>query len=320
MLRCIQRPVSPLSNLARMIAIRWTDHTICSSCRGRGLTRAPAIYPYGPVPVDAGGSMSVRSLRAPFQDDNIYGTSKSGGCFYQTGRYLRQLSPASRLVTAVVIVAFVIIGIAGGERSEATATPGGTSVAAATQTKLLGLLRGASPSVSGTTTGAPTAIPPAPPTAVVVTTVPATPRPTSVRTPTSTAAAACAPTDQDQYVYSPDRLVVEAGCIHVTGVVEAVRTEADGDFHILLALDPAYAHLLTPANQGEELGDLVVEPICVGAVSQTSAMAACASDPDPLRPPYPGVGDKIWMEGRFVFDLDHGGWAELHPLYRWGFE
>jgi hypothetical protein len=151
-----------------------------------------------------------------------------------------------------------------------------------------------------------------------------TPQPT-ITPPTSKPApratplpAACTPTDQDQYVYHPYRLQVEAACIHVTGVIQAVRREADGDFHILLALDPQYAYLLTPANQGVELGDLVVEPICVKSVTQTDAIAVCAADPDPLPSPYPTVGERVWMEGRYVFDLDHSGWAELHPLYRWG--
>jgi hypothetical protein len=129
---------------------------------------------------------------------------------------------------------------------------------------------------------------------------------------------ACRPTDQDQYVYNPYRLGVQAPCIRVTGIVQAVRREADGDFHILLALDAKYRYLLRPANQGEELGDLVVEPVCVRTVTQLDAEAICASDPDALPPPYPVVGERIWMEGRYVFDLDHGGWAELHPLYRWG--
>lgn len=129
---------------------------------------------------------------------------------------------------------------------------------------------------------------------------------------------ACIATDQDQYVYHPYRLKVGAACIRVTGVVQAVRHEADGDFHILLAVDAQYNSLLAPANQGVELGDLVVEPICVHGVAQTDAIAVCAADPDPLPPPYPIVGDRVWMEGRYVFDLDHGGWAELHPLYRWG--
>jgi hypothetical protein len=156
---------------------------------------------------------------------------------------------------------------------------------------------------------------------------PRTPKPTSRPTPRPTARpttrpttrpSACTPTDQDRYVYNPSRLAVQAACIRVTGTVEAIRHEADGDLHILLALYPAYAHLLRPANQGEELGDLVVEPVCVRSVSQTDAIALCRSDPDPFPGPFPFVGEAIWMEGRYVFDLEHGGWAELHPLYRWG--
>jgi len=67
---------------------------------------------------------------------------------------------------------------------------------------------------------------------------------------------ACQPTDQDGYVYNPGRLEVVVPCLYVTGIVAAVRTEADGDLHILLDVDPPYAYLLRPANQGEELGDL----------------------------------------------------------------
>jgi hypothetical protein len=149
--------------------------------------------------------------------------------------------------------------------------------------------------------------------------------PTTSPTPPSLGASAsprgvapsCAATDQDQYVYNPDRLRVQSSCIRVTGAVAAIRTEADGDLHILLALDPTYADLLMPANQGVELGDLVVEPVCVRAVTQADAVASCAADPDPLTS-LPVVGLHVWMEGRYVFDEDHGGWAELHPLFRWG--
>jgi hypothetical protein len=145
---------------------------------------------------------------------------------------------------------------------------------------------------------------------------PATSRPRA--TPTSPPLAkTCSPTDQLADVYHPDRLQVVARCLRVSGIVEAVRTEADGDRHVLLALDPPFRHLLRPANQGEELGDLVVEPVCVGRVTQADAIATCAADRDPIRT-LPTVGMHIWMEGRYVFDLDHGGWAELHPLYRWG--
>ena len=132
-----------------------------------------------------------------------------------------------------------------------------------------------------------------------------------------TSPATCAPTDKDQYVYHPQRLEVSQACIRVTGVVAEIRTEADGDLHILLGLDAPFAHLLTLANQGVERGDLVIEPICVRPVTQLDAMAACRADPDPLTV-LPRQGDYVWMEGRYVFDLQHGGWAELHPLYRWG--
>lgn len=133
----------------------------------------------------------------------------------------------------------------------------------------------------------------------------------------SGATVACSPTDQDRYVYDPGRLTVKARCLRVSGVIDAVRQEADGDLHILLRLDAAYRRYLTPANQGEELGDLVVEPVCVHPVTQADAIAACAADPDPLQD-LPHTGMRVWMEGRWVLDTDHGDWAELHPLYRWG--
>jgi hypothetical protein len=137
-------------------------------------------------------------------------------------------------------------------------------------------------------------------------------------TPAPSPSVACASTDQDAYVYHPARLAVLAACIRVEGLVDAVRLEADGDLHILVRLDPAFESVLRPANQGVELGDLVIEPVCVEPVTQADAVAVCADDRDPLALPYPVVGEAIWLEGRYVLDLEHGGWAELHPLYRWG--
>jgi hypothetical protein len=127
----------------------------------------------------------------------------------------------------------------------------------------------------------------------------------------------CSPTDQDRYVYNPSRLSVLAGCIRVSGTVAIIRHEADGDLHVLLAVDPAFRDLLRPSNAGEELGDLVVEPVCVRAVTQADAKATCSKDHDPLTT-LPSVGTHVWMEGRYVLDTEHGNWAELHPLYRWG--
>lgn len=151
---------------------------------------------------------------------------------------------------------------------------------------------------------------------------------TSVPNPTPSptgAVASCQVTDQDNYVYNPDRLSVQAQCLKVSGEVLAKVQEEDGDFHIRVLLDPQYQNLLTPANQNQcanndqgvrTCGLLVVEPVCVNPVSQQDAISTCASDPDPLTN-LPNVGQHVWMEGRYVFDMDHGGWAELHPLFKW---
>jgi hypothetical protein len=205
---------------------------------------------------------------------------------------MRTRSPSGRLVLAALAVAVVVLLIASNARPRATELAG--SATPSTTASL----------IAGGASGSPE-IP--------------TDQATSPATSPTMRAIACQPTDQDRYVYVPDRLAVQAACIRVSGTVEAVRVEADGDLHILLALDPAFVHLLTPANQGEELGDLVVEPVCVKPVTQADAIAICSSDPDPMRGPFPAVGVRIWMEGRYVFDLEHGGWAELHPLYRWGY-
>lgn len=130
--------------------------------------------------------------------------------------------------------------------------------------------------------------------------------------------AQCAPTDQDQYVYHPLRLHILQSCIRVSGVVRAIRTENDGDLHLQLEVDSPFQTFLEPANSLEQ-GDLVVEPVCVTLPIQPDALATCVADNHPLTS-LPTIGQHVWMEGRYVLDLEHGSWAELHPLYRWGDE
>ena len=57
-------------------------------------------------------------------------------------------------------------------------------------------------------------------------------KPVAVKAPPK----ACAPTDQDRYVYNPARLQVVTACLQVTGTVAAIRMEADGDLHLLIRL------------------------------------------------------------------------------------
>jgi hypothetical protein len=127
---------------------------------------------------------------------------------------------------------------------------------------------------------------------------------------------ACTPTDQDHFVYRPARLQTLAPCIRVIGTVMGTSTEADGDIHINVRLDDLYRIVLRPGNDFED-GDLIVEPVCQVAPPQADAIRICASDAAPLDRT-PQVGDHVWLEGRYVLDLQHHIWAELHPLYRWG--
>lgn len=146
----------------------------------------------------------------------------------------------------------------------------------------------------------------------------------AARTPTMTPTAAtpgamCAPTDQDRYVYQPTRLKVLRACVYIAGTVQEVeRDGVDGDITLLVRPDPPYEGLLTDRNREAQHGDLVVEPVCLLQPLQPAAISLCASDPAPYSGPLPPAGTHVWMEGRYVLDLNHGSWAELHPLYRAG--
>jgi hypothetical protein len=63
------------------------------------------------------------------------------------------------------------------------------------------------------------------------------------------------------HVYNPSRLQIVDKCITVTGIIDSIRSELDGDLHVRLKPDPPYAHLVNQANQENQFGDLVLEPI-----------------------------------------------------------
>ena len=115
-----------------------------------------------------------------------------------------------------------------------------------------------------------------------------------------------------QHVYNPSRLKIVSECMTVTGVIEVVRKEKDGDLHILLKLDRPFANLTNSANDKSQKGDLVLEPICQDPVSQEDAKAACASFSKHVE--IPKVGTHVSVTGSYVLDLQHQGWAEIHPV------
>jgi Protein of unknown function (DUF3761) len=133
-----------------------------------------------------------------------------------------------------------------------------------------------------------------------------------VATPTGVATATCG--DPHAHVYSPDRLQLLASCVTVTGVVDVIRKEKDGDLHVLLRLDPGEEKYINAKNAQEE-GDLVLEPVCVDQPTQADAVSACAGYRNPLS--IPPVGAHISVTGPWVLDLDHG-WLEIHPVSSFG--
>src|SRR5579884_1000010 len=114
-----------------------------------------------------------------------------------------------------------------------------------------------------------------------------------------------------RHVYRPYRLQVIRMCDRVGGTVVKVRRERDGDAHILLVPDRAFADRLTSANRARLHGALVVEVVCVYTPRTASAAKACRGYVNRIR--VPKVGDHIAVWGALVHDREHGGWAEIHP-------
>src|SRR3989475_9736126 len=123
-------------------------------------------------------------------------------------------------------------------------------------------------------------------------------------------------TDPDginSHVYHPSRLTLVKSCITASGIVDRVLTENDGDLHVRLRLDPAYSNLTNNANNQYQYGDLVVEIICVGPVSQADAVSACQNYTNNIL--IPRQGQHITVTGPYVLDTVHNNWAEIHPAY-----
>ena len=121
------------------------------------------------------------------------------------------------------------------------------------------------------------------------------------------------PDSVSSHVYNPYRLNVIKSCITASGIVENVFEEADGDYHVRLALDSQYSNLTNRANDQYQYGDLVVEIICALPITQSDAVSACQNYTNTIT--VPSVNDHITVTGPYVLDTDHSNWAEIHPVY-----
>ena len=121
------------------------------------------------------------------------------------------------------------------------------------------------------------------------------------------------PDSISSHVYNPDRLDVIKSCATASGFVDNVLKEADGDYHIRLALDSQYSSLTNAANDQYQYGDLVVEIICALPITQSDAVSACHNYSNSLT--IPSIDDHITVAGPYVLDSGHHYWAEIHPVY-----
>jgi hypothetical protein len=113
-----------------------------------------------------------------------------------------------------------------------------------------------------------------------------------------------------KHVYNPERLEVIEQCKVVTGVIEELDENEDGDTLMLLKLDPGQDDLLTKKNMSKKNGDLVVEVVCAHDVQDKKAKEACKDFSSTVT--LPKVGDHVRVTGSYVND-SHNGWTEIHP-------
>jgi hypothetical protein len=123
-------------------------------------------------------------------------------------------------------------------------------------------------------------------------------------------------------VYHPDRLQLISACKTVTGVIESIRHEPDGDYHVDVLLDSRYASLLNQGNLSAQHGWLVTEIVPADEPGCTRGQP-----PKPAHGTYdygyctgadiasPPIGTHVSVTGPYVLDQDHG-WMEIHPIWR----
>lgn len=130
-------------------------------------------------------------------------------------------------------------------------------------------------------------------------------------------------------VYLPFRLHVKIGCVTVSGTVDCLRHEDDGDIHIRLRVDPAYRRLLTRANAFQQCPGHAGPHLVVEIIPQNGHLPFLTNSARRggfITPAAPAVGDHVTVSGPLVWDsnalhdLIYPGrnvenWAEIHPAW-----
>ena len=131
-------------------------------------------------------------------------------------------------------------------------------------------------------------------------------------------------------VYLSGRLKLLDRCMTVSGTIDCLKDEPDGDVHIRLRVDPQYARLLKPANSLQICVDQPGPHLVVEIIPQHPQGVFRTNDADAggfITPARPSPGDHIVVTGPYVVDINilhrvlyqgrpAENWAEIHPT--WG--
>lgn len=99
------------------------------------------------------------------------------------------------------------------------------------------------------------------------------------------------------HVHDPGRLEIVANCATASGIVQQVKYKpSDGDWQVLIAVDPPYRRFLTPADHG--LLPALVIPTDLPHIA------------------LPSLGQHATFYGAWAINKNLYGRAELHPVWR----
>ena len=117
-----------------------------------------------------------------------------------------------------------------------------------------------------------------------------------------------------RFVTAQDRLEVLNPCLTISGTIVNARREADGDWHVQIALDEEFSSLLNQVNLERQQGYLILEPMCSNRISQADTLeeGVCDNFSQTIFSP-DLIGQRVAATGAYVRDREHG-WTELHPV------
>jgi hypothetical protein len=130
-------------------------------------------------------------------------------------------------------------------------------------------------------------------------------------------------------VYIPGRLKLQDRCMTISGTVDCLKSEPDGDVHIRLRPDTQFRRLLLPANSLQTCVDQSDAHLVVEIIPQHPEGVFRTNDADAggfITPTEPRPRDHIVVTGPYVVDtnvlhriLYQGrpaeNWAEIHPAW-----